>query len=494
MASRGKQLCAMSKKRTPLGQLSVNVTTNKSTTSDNHLPKPNFNQRMDKMNRFLNNLRTPEQMRRMSDESFSQIDGPFYGSNVDENTFDNNENLDDTRPQLDEDAAPGGKNLDDTEPQLDKDAAPGGNDKNPTGIVHFGNLGFMNFIEPTNDKEKTGINSEDERQANKRVENETTPVNVSQRVSAIDITERAPGDKENDSAVVGSSRRRVFGSPKKQTNTTKSLKRIRVERVEKIKKNPKKNFLAAKKGFKANVITVKFKLSEIQVKAGQVPDFALFVKNDVHDHKAPNAANHAGKYISYVKGDIADIFYNQGISYNPKKFYMCENELDLDEDKLGPLQMTKKSSEQKSKSKKRSIDAPITITEDDDTPDDTSENSEEEEEDKENSSSSYDTDCDIFNMRKVAKVVSWGAPDKESSESSGSSGGVIVYGRSAEKSVDKRKKKKKADMKKRSKESNKKTSVDVLDSLKPPQKKKRPASKTKSAARKDRGTKRGRKS
>ena len=212
MASRGKQLCAMSKKRTPLGQLSVNVTTKKSTTSDNHLlPKPDFNQRMDKMERYLTNLRTPEQMRKMSDESLSRLDGPFYSSNVDENTLDNNENLDDTGPQLDE------------------DDVPGGNDENPAGIVHFGNLGFMNFIEPTNDKEKTGTNSEDESQANKRVENETTPVNVSQRVSPIDITERAPGDKGNNSAADGSSRRRVFGSPKKQTYTTKSLKRIRVE-------------------------------------------------------------------------------------------------------------------------------------------------------------------------------------------------------------------------------------------------------------------------
>ena len=69
----------------------------------------------------------------------------------------------------------------------------------------------------------------------------------------------------------------------------------------------------------------------------------------------------------------------------------------------------------------------------------------------------------------------------------------MVYGRGAEKSVDKRKKKKKADMKKRSKESTKKTSVDVLETLEPTQKKKRPASKTKSAVRKDRGTKRGRK-
>ena len=34
VTSRGKQLCAMSKKRTPLGQLSVNVTTKKSTTSN----------------------------------------------------------------------------------------------------------------------------------------------------------------------------------------------------------------------------------------------------------------------------------------------------------------------------------------------------------------------------------------------------------------------------------------------------------------------------
>ena len=47
-----------------------------------------------------------------------------------------------------------------------------------------------------------------------------------------------------------------------------------------------------------------------------------------------NTARHAGKYISYVKGDIQQKFYSkQGISYDPKIFYVCDNEIDFEEDK-----------------------------------------------------------------------------------------------------------------------------------------------------------------
>jgi hypothetical protein len=67
---------------------------------------------------------------------------------------------------------------------------------------------------------------------------------------------------------------------------------------------------------------------------------------------------------------------------------------------------------------------------------------------------------------RPARRVSWAAPDRESSESDMSSGGVNVYGRGAEKTISKEKKKKKLEKKKRSKDAAKKTSVDILENQK----------------------------
>ena len=54
--------------------------------------------------------------------------------------------------------------------------------------------------------------------------------------------------------------------------------------------------------------------------------------------------------------------------------------------------------------------------------------SEEESEVEENSD---DDAVNIFDMSAHAKRVSWGAPERENSESSQSSGGVLVHGRGA---------------------------------------------------------------
>ena len=64
-----------------------------------------------------------------------------------------------------------------------------------------------------------------------------------------------------------------------------------------------------------------------------------------------------------------------------------------------------------------------------------------------------DDAVNIFDMSAHAKRVSWGAPERENSESTQSSGGVLVHGRGAEKEVSKEKKIKEASNKKRAKES-----------------------------------------
>ena len=116
----------------------------------------------------------------------------------------------------------------------------------------------------------------------------------------------------------------------KKTKKNKAPKDTRMAMKKRIKGT--KSIKGSKKGFKENTLTVKFKLSEIHAKAGTFPDFALFIKDNVHSPDVRNATNYAGKYITFIKGNLADKFFTKkGISFDPKEFFICENEVDLTE-------------------------------------------------------------------------------------------------------------------------------------------------------------------
>ena len=96
---------------------------------------------------------------------------------------------------------------------------------------------------------------------------------------------------------------------------------------------------ATKKSFNDNVYTVKVNLSASQAKHGKLPDFAVFVKDSVHDPDVNNPEKSAGKYICFMKGNIADDFFSKkGITFHPEKFHLCKNELNMKEDQLLPYQ------------------------------------------------------------------------------------------------------------------------------------------------------------
>ena len=84
-------------------------------------------------------------------------------------------------------------------------------------------------------------------------------------------------------------------------------------------------------------------MSDIQTKAGQIPDFALLVKDDVHKSTSKNAASHASKYITFIKGDISNKFFGKGISYNPDEYFICKNEINPTEEKVISLDKRKVS-------------------------------------------------------------------------------------------------------------------------------------------------------
>ena len=252
------------------------------------------------------------------------------------------------------------------------------------------------------------------------------------------------------------------------SDTNKKKRKTAIESRNEAKKKrdsepSKKSEAAAKKGFKDNVLTVKFKLSSIQMKAGKTPNFAIFIKDYLHHPEARNAAGHAGKYITYMKGDICDDFFSKkGIKFHPDHFFICKNDTDLIEDKLLPLQKANISDQPCSKPEdivrsKHVAETEVVKRKDDhenDTDIDTS---------RDSKSDTAEEDIDIYNMGRTAKKVSFGAPIPDESEESFSSAGVVVYGRGAEKTISQEKKEKKREKKKHMKDSSAKTRLDILE-------------------------------
>ena len=314
--------------------------------------------------------------------------------------------------------------------------------------VEFGNMGFIRYHEDAeienevaSDKSETG----DASRENNIVPNddEEEVVQNDDRVSMVGV----------DCPPV------VDG----QDNLEKSDGSVQDENVAKKGKKKgkkKKTDRAAKKGFKDNFITIKSKLSEIHSKAGTLPDFALIVKDNIHVPKDNRSALHAGKYMVYTKGDICDKFFSpDGICFNHKEFFLCENEKDLAEDKVLPVLQAKKLCSKSGASNSKQATRTVLPELSDDT-------FEDDEELDSNEDSDEDESCvDPFNMRDHAKKVSWGAPDRQQSVSSAaSSGGVNVFGRGAEKRISQQKKTRKVEKKKASKEASKRTATDILDS------------------------------
>ena len=462
----------MAKKRQPLANLS----------SLNHgLPRPAFNMAMDKCQRFVDRLRTPGEMRRMDVHEMENIE-PMYAVDVAQDALLIQDALTAQDAPSTEDALLS-KEANDSA-RLD---AP----KQVSGVVSFGMLGFFNLnnlnkpsvTASADDEESLGKkDSETEEYADPEKDteeqNDHTIVLEQQKANGCTPADKSHADLDETGGTIGNKRRRVFGSPKvAKKKVRKSTTVVWKDLADKIKaKKDKKSDEAAKKGFTNVFLTVKFKLSALKTKAGTVPDFALFVKDDVHDATVVNSSKYAGRYMSFVKGNMRDKFFSkQGISYNPDDFYMCENEIDLKEDIVGTYLKTNSNSAVVGEETTEQVEG-TSMRRVEDTSDKVDktyvsnhESNDEEEEDSANvishTNSDVESTLDLFEMRTVPKKVSWAAPLREHSEHSDSSGGVHVYGRGADKPVDKEKKQKRSENKKHSKASSERTSNDILDSV-----------------------------
>ena len=234
------------------------------------------------------------------------------------------------------------KNADVVDETLAKDSNPGTDlpsdvdkDKQKGGHVEFGNLGFFSFCDqddeldvvnnesevPVPRLENDAVADENSQEAPEEFENvvednnATTEVIIPRDGNEVVINnnnqetnEPSSSNKkrtaEEDSTSLGK------GKSKKKKVKGKTVNEARREVVETAKKGQKsKSSRAAKKGFKDNFQTLKFKISSINSRNGSCPDCALFGFDNVHNPDARPSAPHPGKYVTYTKGPISTQFF-----------------------------------------------------------------------------------------------------------------------------------------------------------------------------------------
>ena len=366
--------------------------------------------------------------------------------------------------------------------------------------IKFGNLGFISF---SGESAANGnctpaqLSNEDAIVSNEDINHrsEVTNNNDHACVVAEPVDEELDIDANDIVEDIAEEVAQIVTSSKRTKKRKEPVIHVRNKAKKKRESDPlEKSDAAAKKGFKDNLLTVKFKLSSIQAKAGKSPDFALFIKDDLHHPDAKNAAGHAGRYIAYMKGDLCDDFFSKkGIKFHPDNFFICKNEFDLREDRLLPHQKTNISMNDEANdqpdqpaqpaqparpaqpvqpaqpAQPTQPDLPDLLGDDHPhQPADVSETVDGGKDDAEyesegENSDSVEEEFDIFDAGKNARQVAFGAMNTHNSEDSFSSAGVVVYGRGAEKTTSKEKKDKKSKRKKHLRESAEKTRRDILE-------------------------------
>ena len=83
--------------------------------------------------------------------------------------------------------------------------------------------------------------------------------------------------------------------------------------------------------FKAQFLTLKKRISLLQMEVGTEPDFLLIMKNNLQDPNVANPSKMAGKYMAFGKGDLSDLFFHVRIKFGANKMYKFANNFNYDE-------------------------------------------------------------------------------------------------------------------------------------------------------------------
>jgi hypothetical protein len=298
MTGRGELLLSLAtpKLRKPLTLQSTNILTR---------APLRFMEKMNNTQMFLDNLRPTNQTRKDEELATSQHDD------------DDEEN-----------GAPS-KDVDDEPIQTDENSGAKANDV--SNHVRFGPLAFISFGNREMDpQEKEVAEAESITDQRDEVENADESNDAVQHAKesnpalqhadksndavqhdeestpalhhADESNDAVQNDKENtpelqhvnENTLINNKRKQVDDtagtskSKRRKTATNKTVIEARKSHVKDVKeKKGEKSDRAAKNGLKDNFLTLKVKISTLHCKAGTCPDFALFVKDNVHDPKAP---------------------------------------------------------------------------------------------------------------------------------------------------------------------------------------------------------------
>ena len=96
-------------------------------------------------------------------------------------------------------------------------------------------------------------------------------------------------------------------------------------------KNSSRKTKTSLNAFKAQFLTLKKRISALQMEVGTEPDFLLIMKNNLQDPKVANPSKMAGKYMAFGKGDLSDLFFHVRIKFGANKMYKFANNFNYDE-------------------------------------------------------------------------------------------------------------------------------------------------------------------
>ena len=105
-------------------------------------------------------------------------------------------------------------------------------------------------------------------------------------------------------------------------------------------------------------LTLKKKVSGMQIEAGAEPNFLIIMMNNVQDPNASNPSKSAGKYLTYGEGTIKEKFISEGLQLDESYFLLANNKkFAIDEEgakkqnkstKAAPTKTNKESAKDKS--------------------------------------------------------------------------------------------------------------------------------------------------
>ena len=86
--------------------------------------------------------------------------------------------------------------------------------------------------------------------------------------------------------------------------------------------------------FKSMFLSLKNKVSTMQVEVGTEPDFVIIMKKNLQDPNVNNPAETAGKYMVYAEAFLKKELLENGIKYKQGETYLIANNFDYKEKKV----------------------------------------------------------------------------------------------------------------------------------------------------------------